>query len=144
MRRKVDKNNKDYFFNSEITGPSGKGPIPPIDAPISDDEYDDDDEEFDDIPEACYMFDAISTMISIDKPFGMLFDVDKIEKFLVSRGYKIADKFFSHINGSIRIATKDDPSSVEDSPEGAKNHVRAVFSNEVQDIILKWLLKIGK
>jgi len=143
MRRKVDKNSKnDYFFNSEITGSRGSFD-PPIDD-IEDDIIDDDD--FDDgAPEPCYMFDAISTILAMDKPFGMLFDIDKIEKFLIARGYKIVDKYFSHINDSVKIAVKtEDPNTIPDSPEGAKYHIRAAFSSEIQDILLKWLLKVSK
>ena len=70
---------------------------------------------------------------------------EKIEKFLKARGYNIFDKYFSHIDDSIKIAIKgDDPDIVPDTPEGAKKHIRAVFAEEVQDILLKWLLKIGK
>ena len=144
MRRKIDKNNdKNYFFNREITGVGGGDIDLPIDDEFSYDEDDGDDDMGDDF-EPCYMFNAISAIMAMDKPFGILFDIDKIEKFLISRGYKIADKYFSHINDSIKVATKDDPDNIPDSTEGARYHIRAVFASEVQDIILKWLLKIGK
>ena len=145
MRRKIDKNNdKNYFFNREITGVSS-GDGDGIDLPIDDEfSYDDEDDGVDNDLEPCYMFNAISAIMAMDKPFGILFDIDKIEKFLISRGYKIVDKYFSHINDSIKVATKDDPDNIPDSTEGARYHIRAVFANEVQDILLKWLLKIGK
>lgn len=141
MRGKLDNNNEEnYFFNSSLGG--GSIPVPP-DNPDDSEGYDDYD---DDIPnEACWMFDTISALMAMDKPFGIIFDVPKIEKFLKARGYNIFDKYFSHINDSIKVAIKgDDPDIVPDTPEGAKKHIRAVFAEEVQDILLKWLLKIGK
>lgn len=140
MRGKLDNNNEEnYFFNSGLGG--GSIPVPPDD-PDDSEGYDD----YDDIPnEACWMFDTISALMAMDKPFGIIFDVPKIEKFLKARGYNIFDKYFSHIDDSIKIAIKgDDPDIVPDTPEGTKKHIRAVFAEEVQDILLKWLLKIGK
>ena len=137
MRRKVNKDKKDYFFNSDIIKP-GK--------PVDNDLPIDADDIFDDfeVPETCYMFDAISSLIAIDKPFGMLFSSEKVEKFLVSRGYQIVDKYFSHVDDAIKVATKSDPNDIPDSPEGTKYYYRNVFSEEVQEIILSWLLKISK
>ena len=139
MRGKLENNNdENYFFNSELGG----GRIPPMDDPELPEDYD----EYDDMPdEACWMFDTISALISMDKPFGIIFDIPKIEKFLEARGYTIGDKYFSHINDSLKVAIKGDPDSIPDSHEGARDHhIRYIFANEVQDIILKWLLKIGK
>ena len=139
MRGKLENNNdENYFFNSGLGG----GRIPPTDDPELPEDYD----EYDDMPdEACWMFDTISALISMDKPFGIIFDIPKIEKFLEARGYTIGDKYFSHINDSLKVAIKGDPDSIPDSHEGARDHhIRYIFANEVQDIILKWLLKIGK
>lgn len=141
MRGKLENNNdENYFFNSELGG-VGKIPTTPPDDP-GDDGYDD----FDDMPdEACWMFDTISALMAMDKPFGFIFDIDKIEKFLEARGYTIGDKYFSHINDSLKVAIKGDPDTIQDSTDDARDyHIRHVFANEVQDIILKWLLKIGK
>jgi len=146
MRGKLDNNdNENYFFNSDLGGGGkNKYPTPPFD-PDDDPDFDPDFDNDEVSGEACWMFDTISALVAMDKPFGMLFDMPKIEKFLKARGYFIHDKYFSHINDSIKIAIKsDDPDTVPDTQEGSKLHVRAVFAEEVQEIILKWLLKIGK
>ena len=141
MRGKLENNNdENYFFNSGGIGGGGRIPTP-INNPEDSDDY----EDFDDMPdEACWMFDTISALMAMDKPFGIIFDIDKIEKFLTARGYTVADKYFSHINDSLKVATKGNPDDIPDTPEGAKYHIRAAFANEVQDILIKWLLKIGK
>ena len=139
MRGKLENNNDENYFFSGLGG-GGKIPTPPDD---SDGMYEDD---FDDMPdEACWMFDTISALMAMDKPFGIIFDIPKIEKFLKARGYTIGDKYFSHINDSLKVAIKGDPDSIPDTHEGARDHhIRYVFANEVQEILLKWLLKIGK
>ena len=72
MRGKLDNNNEEnYFFNSSLGG--GSIPVPP-DNPDDSEGYDDYD---DDIPnEACWMFDTISALMAMDKPFGIIFDVN--------------------------------------------------------------------
>ena len=128
------------FFYDDITGPNGPSFISsPLD---SDDKLDSDD--------FCGMSDTFFALMTMDKPFGILFSTERIERFLKARGYTLADRYFSHIGDDVKVAIKlKDGESVNtaiaDTPEdAAKYHIRAIFSSEVQEILLKWLLKIGK
>lgn len=149
MRRKYNSDDKgDYFFNNEITG-GKKPPIPPLPPPpdddiaMDDDDYDDDDFDIDDM-EPCWMFETISALVTMDKPFGILFNIEKVKKFLELRGYVVGEKHFSHIGDDVVVAIKGgDLADIKDTPEdAAKNHIRKVFNEEIQDILLNWLNRL--
>lgn len=96
----------------------------------------------DDDGETCEMFDSIVAVSMIPKPFGFVWDVDKIKEFLVARGYKIFKQPLKEDSGDFfEVAVKSDSLVV---PSDVDSNIRSVFDREVQDILLKWLLKIAK
>lgn len=90
--------------------------------------------------EPCAVFDAICSMIFMPKPLGWIWPEDKIEYFLKERGYKIIEKK-SKDDEVIKIAVKPDASCIPDLEHG---NLREIFDSECQDILLSWMLKIGK
>lgn len=73
------------------------------------------------------------------KPFGMVWEDDLITGFLVKRGYKILRVPGENGEvGEITVAVKEDDSTI---PE--ESNIIPVFERELQDLILKALLKIA-
>lgn len=114
--------------------------------------YDDDNypfpsdtDDFDDEP--CWMFKSIASLMGMPKPFGMMFPYEKEKEFLEKRGYEVKElKCSTSVNplGVMRIAIKKGTKiNKKDTAELEKHYVSQVFVEEVQDIILKWLLKLG-
>ena len=109
--------NKDYIFGSD-----------------GEDEFDGFEEE-DDGP--CDVYNAVMGAIFISRPFGILWDEDLIEEFLVYKGYKIIPR--TDEEGEIYyVPVKKESKLIPDS----KSSMRQVFDREVQKSILKWLKKI--
>ena len=115
--------------------------------PDFDEIYDDPDEieddEFDpqDIFESCHMSGIFADMLRMPKPFGFFMPQEKMEAFLKERGYKIIKRSSGEDGEEISTAVKSGSTSI---PEGDYSNIREVFDGEVQDILLKWLLKVGK
>lgn len=149
MRRKFENSDDDYFFNEEITGGPKKNKTSESKDTNNLPDPEDDPEFYEDLTsESCWMFDTISTIMAMDKPFGMLFSMPKIEKFLKARGYEIVDKYFSHLKDTMKLAVKKEEVDIDSLPDTTETastyHIRGVFTSEIQDILLKWLLKVGK
>ena len=99
------------------------------------------EEEFG-IEEECPFMDAIIDAISFPRPFGIVWSDEKLAKFLEGRGYKIIEKHYkdpSRKKDTYRVALKP---GIPIPPEEESNF-DYVFSQEVQDILLNWLNKIG-
>ncbi len=136
MRNKKNDDEDFGYFNDFI---SASGGTPDWDKPEPEDENKEDDFIGDEEP--CWMFSTIASIImNSNKPFGMNFESDKIEEFLKARGYKIIEKYNEDLGDSIRVAIKSDQSHISGD---VSDNIRTVFSREVQDILLGWLLKIG-
>lgn len=80
-------------------------------------------------------------LLNMPKPFGYMMPQDKMEWFLKEKGYRIIKKKFENSDEEYSVAI--DPNSPV-VPEENYSNIREVFDNEVQDIILGWLLKISK
>ena len=102
-------------------------------------------DDFDDEP--CWMFKYIASLMGMPKPFGMMFPYEKEKEFLEKRGYEVKElKCSTSVNplGVMRIAIKKGTKiNKKDTDELEKHYTSRVFVEEVQDIILKWLLKLG-
>ena len=85
--------------------------------------------------------------MGMPKPFGMMFPYEKEKEFLEKRGYEVKElKCSTSVNplGVMRIAIKKGTKiNKKDTDELEKHYTSRVFVEEVQDIILKWLLKLG-
>ena len=98
-----------------------------------------DNEELDGFDEdgPCDVYNAVMGAIFISRPFGILWDDDLIEEFLVYKGYKIIPR--TDEDGDIYyVPVKKESKLIPDS----KSSMRQVFDREVQKSILKWLKKI--
>lgn len=104
------------------------------------------DDGFDD-DEPCWMFKSIATLMGMPKPFGMIFPYEKEKEFLEKRGYEVKElKCSTSVNplGVIKVAIKSGEKLNKKDTDALEEHsVSKVFVEEVQNIILGWLLKIG-
>jgi len=140
-----DDENKSYNYFS-LGGQSD--PPQGSDFPFYDDNDGGDDDFSSDPEEACWMFKSIAALMSIPKPFGTMFSFDQEKDFLEKRGYRVEEvKCGEDVNptGILTIAVKKgkriNKANIE---ELSKYSIGNVFVEEVQGIILKWLLKIGE
>ena len=98
-------------------------------------------DEFDfELDHDCPLTDIVIGMSMIPKPFGFIWNLEKIEKFLITRGYKILERY-SDDNKSYKVAVKPDSSYI---PSENCSNLRKVFENEVEDILLEWLTNLNK
>ena len=99
------------------------------------------DPEFNDTEDDnCPYLDLIAAMVLQDKPLGIMWTKDKILEFLKARGYKILDRKDSD-GSEYTIAVKPDSSSI---PSEGHSNIKEVFDAEIQDIFMKWILRIAK
>jgi len=105
-------------------------------------EFDDEFEDFEDFrEEACPMIETIMNSLNeLPKPFGMVWHDDLIEKLLTSRGYVIVERNLDN-GATIRVAVKKGEDFI---PEDMDSSVLSVFEREIQEILIDWLLKLGK
>lgn len=104
-------------------------------------EVDFDPENIENPFEFCSMGDVVFNILRMPKPLGYLMPQEKMENFLKERGYKIIKRYSDSKGEEYSVAIKPGVSFI---PEDDYSNVREIFDNEVQDILLKWLLKIGK
>ncbi len=134
-------NDESKSFNYFPIGGNEGGPESFDDFPFAgaDDGFDDD--------EPCWMFKSIATLMGLPKPFGMIFPYEKEKEFLEKRGYEVKElKCSTSVNptGVIKVAVKKgEKINKKDTDELEEHNVSKVFIEEVQNIILGWLLKIG-
>ena len=103
-------------------------------------DYLNDDPDFDELPD-CPLTEILLNSMVMPKPLGYVFPQEKMEEFLKQRGYKIIKRYSEAREQDYNVAVKSGSSSI---PEDDYSNVREVFDGEVQDILLSWLLKIGK
>ena len=139
MRNNDDENKSYNYFSIGSGGDDSSDPYE--DYPFTDDPDDDEDGG------ACWMFKSIATLIGMPKPLGMIFPNEKETWFLEQRGYEIKEvKCGEDVSplGTITIAVKKGDKVNKKDPDSLSSHqINRVFVSEVQDIILKWLLKVG-
>lgn len=83
---------------------------------------------------------AVTLLSTLSKPFGMVtWKKGKIIKFLETRGYTVMPRWDEDESVLHYVATKEEDDCV---PE--KENLLEVFSSEVQDILLNWLLRIAE
>ena len=91
----------------------------------------------------CPYFGIMMHSIFLSKPFGINWDLDKIEKFLSKQGYRIITRHYTdeeHDNSeTYKVALKYGM----ELPDQEGSNIRDVFCSEVQDILLNWLSKIS-
>lgn len=73
-----------------------------------------------------------------DRPFGLTWEEDEMISFLVKRGFTTATVIGE--DGAEEVVYKPG----DKIPEPDPFQIKDVFDKEVREIILKWLLKIGK
>lgn len=69
------------------------------------------------------------------KILGITWDEDKLERFLKSRGYTISE---------ITVDGETYKHGTKEGVNTADFDLYEIFENEIQDIILDWLLRLGK
>lgn len=89
------------------------------------------------VPDNIFFKDFLEDMLEA-RPFNMDWDINLIEKFLVDCGYSIAEKTDNEDRCGYRVAFKD-PKEIKDAD--CCNYSE-VFQKEVQQILLRWLLRI--
>lgn len=107
------------------------------DLPLFDGEGGEIFEEQDDLPD-CPLTDLVISNMMMSKPFGMNWDYDKMKEFLVKKGYKIITRYSDFREVEYEVAIKPGSSYI---PEDDFSNIREIFDQEVQDILLNWLLK---
>lgn len=95
----------------------------------------------DDGGEDCPYLDILASIAMNDKPFGFLWPKDKIVMFLKARGYKILVRKDKDTGEEYEVAVKSDSDSI---PNDGHGNMKETFDSEMQDIILKWVLRIAK
>jgi len=91
--------------------------------------------------EDCPYMSLMASIALNDKPFGILWPKDKIQEFLKARGYKILSRKNKDTNEEYEIAVKSNSDSI---PDDGHSNIKETFDSEMQDIILKWVLRIAK
>lgn len=94
-------------------------------------------EEDGDIEEDCPYLGILTALTLQDKPLGIMWTADKMMEFLKARGYKLLERKGTGGNEYI-VAVKPSDSSIPDH-----SNIKEVFDNEIQDILMKWVLKIA-
>lgn len=87
----------------------------------------------------CPYLDLITTLLLQDKPLGIIWTLDKMLLFLKARGYKLLERKDSSGN-EYMVAVNPSDSSI---PDTGRSNIKEVFDSEMQEILLKWVLKIA-
>lgn len=104
------------------------------------DEFDS-EEFFEDDEENCPLAETLLALNIMPKPFGMTWSQDQVLGFLKARGYRIVTRYNEDDDSEYKVAVKKNQPKIPDNSEG---NVVEVFAEEIRNILLKWLLKIGK
>lgn len=99
------------------------------------------EEWFDDEDNGNSLIDTLLALTVMPKPFGVTWSLDQMRGFLKARGYRVLERFDEETENEYYVAVKKNESRI---PDDGKGNIVDVFANEVQNILLKWLLKIGK
>lgn len=113
--------------------------------PEDNDDYDGDAEfvsdYFDSDGENCPYLDILASIAMNDKPFGFLWPKEKVREFLKARRYKILVRKDKDTGEEYEVAVKSDSGSI---PNDRRGNMKETFDSEMQDIILKWVLRIAR
>ena len=91
--------------------------------------------------EDCPYLDILASIAMNDKPFGFLWPKEKVREFLKARGYKILVRKDKDTGEDYEVAVKSDSGSI---PNDGHGNMKEIFDSEIQDIILKWVLRIAR
>ena len=80
-------------------------------------------------------------MFALPKPFGILWDFDKMEDFLKFKGYKIIERTDEETGRTCKMAIKPGDKYIPDFSKGT--NILDIFTDEVQNSIISWLKKIS-
>ena len=99
-----------------------------------------DDNEIDSVEELCPSVSMFVSLLTMDKPFGIIWSREHQIYFLKKLGYKIIESNKDNTDyPPIQVAVKADSDMI---PDINNSNIEEVFSDEVQKILLNWLLKI--
>lgn len=90
------------------------------------------------IEDGCPMTEFVLSLLMVNKPFGIIWKEEKMEKFLKERGYKIISRYSENIDREYKVAIKPDQSCI---PETDLGNIKEIFDSEIQDAILEMLSK---
>ncbi len=88
----------------------------------------------------CPYLDLIAALALQDKPFGIMWPKDKMIEFLKVRGYKLLDRKDKD-GDTYEVAVHPKNSSI---PDNGRSNIKEAFDSEMQDIIMKFILRIAK
>ena len=94
----------------------------------------------DDSGEDCPYLNILASIAMNDKPFGFLWPKEKVREFLKARGYKILVRKDKDTGEEYEVAVKSNSDSI---PNDGHGNMKETFDSEMQDIILKWVLRIA-
>lgn len=94
------------------------------------------DGEFD---ENCPMEGVFSSLYKLPKPFGIMWERDKMIEFLHKRGYKIINRVNEDLDEEYSVAYNDKSTYIPNH-----DNINEAFIDEYQDIMMKWALRIAK
>ena len=101
---------------------------------------DEEDEDYQEVPFGDIFLSLFSIIADTfaNKPFNMNWEEEKVEYFLTKLGYKIISR--NNKDGNpVKFAVKPDNPHIPDDESG---NLMSVFNSEVQDILIKYLLKL--
>lgn len=78
-------------------------------------------------------------LLTLPRPLGILWSPEKIKKFLKARGYILVDRISPETEEPITVACREDDSVIP-----MEENLVKTFTDEVEDILLNWLLKNGR
>lgn len=87
---------------------------------------------------------VIMTMMSMPRPFGMIWHDEVMERFLESRGYILINKHSNEHGRDFKYAVKKGEDFIPEMDSNQSSNVISVFEKEVQTILMDWLLELGK
>lgn len=88
---------------------------------------------------SCEYAEMLSRLIFVPKPFGMPWTLESMTGFLKALGYVIMNRTDDDTEEDYVVAVKPETESIPES-----DNIIEVFTDEVQRIILKLLLKLDK
>lgn len=75
----------------------------------------------------------------MSKPFGMIWSMDNMKDFLKVKGYKFIKRKNKLTGEDVEMAVKPDSALI---PDTTLTNIVSVFEEEVQKILIKWLITI--
>lgn len=116
-------NNKDFNEENPILGSDGM---------VDEDFFDDDEKD-------CPFAHTLISLTLLPRLFGMPWKSDKMEKFLKGRGYRIINRHDDDEDEDFKVAIKPGESMVPET-----SNLLEVFTDEVQEVLLDWMLSLKK